>query len=119
MSQQVLSNIIPSVDTIKTTLGMAPSIPKSCKAVLFKEKGAALSVEEVPVKEPSAGEVLIKVEACGVCHSDSAVVSRPGLTSIDQHALTDVSSKKGSWATPSLSFLATSPSERSSPWVLE
>ena len=75
MSQQVLSNIIPSLDTVKSTLGMAPSIPKTCKAALFKEKDAPLSIEEVPVNEPSAGEVLIKVEACGVCHSDSVVVS--------------------------------------------
>jgi len=27
-------------------------------------------VEEAPQPEPLAGEVLIRVEACGVCHSD-------------------------------------------------
>ena len=75
MSQQVLSNIVPSFDTVKTTLGMSPSIPKTCKAALFREKDAPLSIEEVPVNEPAAGEILIKVEACGVCHSDSVVVS--------------------------------------------
>ena len=75
MSQQVLSNLIPSFHTVQISLGMAPSIPKTCKAALFKEKDAPLSIEDVPVTEPSAGEVLIKVEACGVCHSDSVVVS--------------------------------------------
>ncbi|MGC2324015.1 MAG: zinc-dependent alcohol dehydrogenase [Terriglobales bacterium] len=33
----------------------------------FKEP---LVIEEVPCPEPSADEVLIQVEACGVCHSD-------------------------------------------------
>ena len=27
-------------------------------------------VEEVELKKPAKGEVLVKVEACGVCHSD-------------------------------------------------
>lgn len=29
-----------------------------------------LAIEEVPVPEPGAGEVLLKVEACGVCRTD-------------------------------------------------
>jgi D-arabinose 1-dehydrogenase-like Zn-dependent alcohol dehydrogenase len=35
-----------------------------------------------PLKEPPAGQVRIRVEACGVCHSDSATVDGllPGLT---------------------------------------
>lgn len=30
-------------------------------------------IKDVDVKEPQAGEVLIKVHACGVCHSDSLI----------------------------------------------
>ena len=71
MSQQLLSNIIP--ESIKTTFGMAPSLPKTYKAAVFKAKGEKLTIEDQELKEPVAGEVLIKVEACGVCHSDSMV----------------------------------------------
>ncbi|MCJ1250849.1 hypothetical protein MMC30_008077 [Trapelia coarctata] len=68
-----LQNILPTVNSIKTTLGMAPSLPKSYKVAMFKAKGEPLSIEEVELQQPAAGEILIKVEACGVCHSDSAV----------------------------------------------
>lgn len=47
------------------------SLPKTYKKAAFKEKGGSLVLEDVELKEPSAGQVLIKVEACGVCHSDS------------------------------------------------
>jgi D-arabinose 1-dehydrogenase-like Zn-dependent alcohol dehydrogenase len=47
--------------------------PKTCKAAVIPEVGARLVIKEVPVKDPQAGQVLIKVHACGVCHSDSAV----------------------------------------------
>ena len=40
------------------------------KAAVLHEFGKPLRIEEVPKPEPAAGEVLVKVEACGVCHSD-------------------------------------------------
>ena len=49
---------------------MAPQIPKTHKAALFKEKGGPLHVEQVETKLPQEGEVLVKVLACGVCHSE-------------------------------------------------
>src|SRR5438309_11802507 len=41
-----------------------------------------LRVVERQVSEPGAGQVRIRVEACGVCHTDAATVtgSYPGLT---------------------------------------
>ncbi|KAF2262982.1 alcohol dehydrogenase [Lojkania enalia] len=47
------------------------AIPKTCKAIVIEEAGAPWDVRDVPVREPKEGEILIKVEACGVCHSDS------------------------------------------------
>ena len=73
MSLEALRNNLPSVDTIKTSLGMAPQIPKTHKAAMFKEKGGPLIVEEIETKQPQEGEVLVKVEACGVCHSEVIV----------------------------------------------
>lgn len=40
------------------------------KAAVLHQFGQQLSVEETPRPVPGADEVLIKVEACGVCHSD-------------------------------------------------
>ena len=40
------------------------------KAAVLPDFGQPLSLEDVPVPEPREGEVLVQVEACGVCHSD-------------------------------------------------
>jgi len=40
------------------------------KAAVLKTFDQPVSMEDVPVPEPSTGEVLIRVHACGVCHSD-------------------------------------------------
>jgi alcohol dehydrogenase, propanol-preferring len=40
------------------------------KAAVLRKLKSPLSMEDIPRPELSAGEVLIAVEACGVCHSD-------------------------------------------------
>jgi alcohol dehydrogenase, propanol-preferring len=40
------------------------------RAALLREFAGPIVVEQVETPVPAAGEVLIKVEACGVCHSD-------------------------------------------------
>jgi len=50
-------------------------IPKTCKVVVCESKGAKLVIKELPVPEPKAAEILIKVHACGVCHSDSSAIA--------------------------------------------
>jgi 6-hydroxycyclohex-1-ene-1-carbonyl-CoA dehydrogenase len=40
------------------------------KAAVFHGSGKPLSIEEVPTPEPGPGEVLVKVAACGACHTD-------------------------------------------------
>jgi propanol-preferring alcohol dehydrogenase len=40
------------------------------KAAVVRRLGAPLSLEEMPVPVPGPGEVLVKVAACGVCHTD-------------------------------------------------
>lgn len=56
---------------------MAPSLPKTYKAAIIESKGANLAIKDFDLKEPGKGEVLVKVLACGVCHSDD--VARQGL----------------------------------------
>jgi propanol-preferring alcohol dehydrogenase len=40
------------------------------KAAVVRQFGAPLTIEEVPVPTPGPGEVLIKIRATGVCHTD-------------------------------------------------
>src|SRR6202022_3158174 len=51
------------------------------KAVEVSAPGA-LRVVERPVSEPEAGQVSIRVEACGICHTDAATITGvyPGLS---------------------------------------
>lgn len=47
------------------------------KALQYPAVGAAPLVVDVPDPEPGPGQVLLKVTAAGVCHSDIAVMSMP------------------------------------------
>jgi S-(hydroxymethyl)glutathione dehydrogenase/alcohol dehydrogenase len=40
------------------------------RAAVLEEFGRPLAVQEVDLAEPSAGEVLVRLVACGVCHTD-------------------------------------------------
>jgi S-(hydroxymethyl)glutathione dehydrogenase / alcohol dehydrogenase len=40
------------------------------RAAVLEEFGAPLAVQEVDLAEPKAGEVLVRLAACGVCHTD-------------------------------------------------
>src|SRR5882762_8894048 len=45
------------------------------RAAVLEEFGAPLVVQEVELDEPRAGEVLVRLEACGVCHTDMYTAS--------------------------------------------
>src|SRR6516162_4894299 len=55
---------------------------QAMKAVQVSRAGGALEVVERAVPEPGDNQVRIKVEACGVCHSDQLVKEGywPGIT---------------------------------------
>jgi propanol-preferring alcohol dehydrogenase len=40
------------------------------KAAVVRSFGKPLAIEDVPIPTPGPGEVLVKVRACGVCHTD-------------------------------------------------
>jgi S-(hydroxymethyl)glutathione dehydrogenase/alcohol dehydrogenase len=44
------------------------------KAAILDAAPGGLKIEQIPVPEPKAGEVLVKVQACGVCHTDLHVM---------------------------------------------
>lgn len=43
---------------------------RSMKAAVVRELGKPLNIEEVPIPTPAPGEVLVKIMATGVCHTD-------------------------------------------------
>ncbi len=45
------------------------------RAAVLEEFAAPLRVTEVELDEPKAGEVLVRLEACGVCHTDMYTAS--------------------------------------------
>ena len=44
------------------------------RAAVLERAPGGLRIEEIPIPEPLAGEVLVKVAACGVCHTDLHVM---------------------------------------------
>lgn len=47
---------------------------QTMKAAILEGAPGGLRIEQIPVPEPKAGEVLVKVQACGVCHTDLHVM---------------------------------------------
>ncbi len=47
---------------------------KMMKAIQVAAKGEPMKLVEIPVPTPNEEQVLIKVEACGVCHGDAKVI---------------------------------------------
>ena len=45
-------------------------MPHSVRAVVARAKGEPVTVEVIEVPDPGPGEVLVAVQACGVCHTD-------------------------------------------------
>jgi len=45
-------------------------LPTKMKAAVVREFGKPLQIEEMPVKRPGRNEILVKVIASGVCHTD-------------------------------------------------
>jgi propanol-preferring alcohol dehydrogenase len=43
---------------------------QTMQAAFVEQFGQALVIREVPVPQPGPGQILVKTEACGVCHTD-------------------------------------------------
>jgi alcohol dehydrogenase, propanol-preferring len=54
--------------------------PQRCAAAVLPQARAPVTVSPVDVKPPNAGEVLIRMEACGICHSDLFIAGLEKLT---------------------------------------
>lgn len=54
------------------------------KAAVLNRPGEPLEISELPDPEPGAGEILVRVEACGVCHSDLHLADGEWKDSLDR-----------------------------------
>jgi S-(hydroxymethyl)mycothiol dehydrogenase len=45
-------------------------MPHEVRGVVARSKGAEVTIETVVVPDPGPGEALVKVQSCGVCHTD-------------------------------------------------
>src|SRR3954465_11528975 len=45
-------------------------MPYEVDGVVATEKGAPVSVQRIIVPDPGPGEVVVRVQACGACHTD-------------------------------------------------
>src|SRR5688500_18735142 len=45
-------------------------MPHRVRGVVSREKDAPVAIEEIVVPDPGPGEALVRVQACGVCHTD-------------------------------------------------
>jgi S-(hydroxymethyl)glutathione dehydrogenase/alcohol dehydrogenase len=61
------------------------------KAAVFYEPGVPFQIEMLDLEEPRQGEVLVKVAAAGVCHSDWHL-----MTGATQHPVPVVPGHEGS-----------------------
>ena len=51
--------------------GRKPSKPvRNIRAAVFREQGTALTIEPVEIEGPLEHEVLVRVAAAGICHTD-------------------------------------------------
>ena len=66
-------------------------VPKNMRAMLLSAQRQPLRLAEVPVPQPAAGQVLVKVHTCGVCRTDLHVLdgdlSEPKLPLILGHQI--------------------------------
>ena len=66
---------------------------QTMKAAVLHAVGEPLRIEQVPIPQPGPGEILIRIVACGVCHSDLHAIdgdwsALPTLPLIPGHEIT-------------------------------
>lgn len=71
------------------------------KAVQVAAKGEPMKLVEIPIPQPEEGQVLLRVEACGICHGDSKVIegAASSYPRIPGHEVVGIVDKLGKGAT--------------------
>ena len=65
--------------------------PRMMKAMVMRETGVPLRLEELPVPSPGPGQILLRVAACGICRTDLHILdgelNQPKLPLIPGHQI--------------------------------
>jgi propanol-preferring alcohol dehydrogenase len=74
------------------------------QAAVVEQFGKPLVIKELPIPEPGPGQILVKTEACGVCHTDLHAADgdwplKPGLPFTPGHEGIGIVTKLGSGVT--------------------
>ncbi len=73
---------------------------ETMRAMLFETVGQPLRMVELPIPQPGPGQVLLKVHACGVCHTDLHILdgelSEPKLPLVLGHQIVGTVIRHGS-----------------------
>ena len=67
--RHIMSTLAPEPQVL-TTPSPAARMQTMMKAAVVRELGKPLVIDELPVPEPGPGQILVKIAACGVCHTD-------------------------------------------------
>ena len=60
---------MPTADSKAALETAAPAAISTMRAAVYRGD-SVVAVESIPVPEIGAGEILIRVESCGICHTD-------------------------------------------------
>src|SRR6201993_4536849 len=71
--QFTVASTLNSQEDFMATMKVVPKAELAMKAARVPKAGADFEIFECPIPEPDAGQVRIKVKACGICHSDVLV----------------------------------------------
>ncbi len=45
-------------------------MPQTVRGVIARSEGAPVTIEDIIIPDPGSGEVVVDIQACGVCHTD-------------------------------------------------
>lgn len=74
---------MPSLKTIKPT-----QKDHTMRAYQWNGPGSGLVLKDIPIPQPSTGEVQIQIKACGLCHSDCHTLNGVGAQWIKKRPIT-------------------------------
>jgi len=82
--------------------GGVMALPETMRAMVLERPGSPLEAREVAVPVPTAGQILIRVGACGVCRTDLHIVdgelTEPKLPLIPGHEIVGTVAARGTGA---------------------
>src|SRR5438067_1980114 len=70
MGPSAVSTLIVFVCMLGQLTARMRPMREEVRGVVARSKGAPVSVEQVVVPDPGPGEAVVRVQACGVCHTD-------------------------------------------------